>query len=74
MKNFNELLVYLFEFVISWLMIDVDRRFGFVLGNDFIMFYIIDYDNYVFFILLLIFGLSKVFEFVKLLLVSWIGF
>lgn len=72
-RNPNEPPVHSFEPVTSWLMIDADRRAGFVLGNDFITFHTTDYDNHVPFISSLILGLSKVLEFAKPSLVSRIG-
>ncbi|EBD6168979.1 TIGR04255 family protein [Salmonella enterica] len=73
MKSPNEPLEHLLESVTTWLMVDTERKSGFILGNDFITFHTTDYDNHVPFIAFLILGLSKVLEFAKPSLISRIG-
>lgn len=72
-KNPSEPPVHSFEPITNWLMVDVNKRSGFVLSNDFITFHTTDYDNHIPFISSLILGLSKVIEFAKPSLVSRIG-
>lgn len=73
MKSPHEPPAHSFETVTNWLMVDADRRSGFVLGNDFITFHTTNYDNHTPFIASLILGLSKVLEFAKPSLLSRIG-
>lgn len=73
MKSPNEPPVHSVENVTNWLMMDADRKSGFVLGNDFITFQTTDYDTHVPFLNSLMLGLKTLLEVAKPSLISRIG-